>query len=42
LFEEKNLKIIINNISLVNFNVYTSKAFSIILTEDGHHYSMPH
>jgi hypothetical protein len=42
LFKEKNLKIITKNMSLGNFNVYTSKAFTIILTEEKHHYSMPY
>jgi hypothetical protein len=37
---KKKFKIIIKNISLVNFNVYTSEAFTIILTKNEHHYSM--
>jgi hypothetical protein len=39
---QKNLKIIIKNIFLVNFNVYTSEVFTIILTKNEHHYGMPY
>jgi hypothetical protein len=40
--KKKPKKIILENISLVNFNVYNSEAFTIIPIENEHHYGMPH
>ena len=38
--KKKLKKIVIENISLVNFNVYNSEAITIMLIENEHHYIM--
>jgi len=41
-FKKKLKKVIIENIALVNFNVYNSEEFTIKLIENEHHYIMPY